>query len=306
MSENDSEVRPELLLFLSIDLAGSTAYKQRPVPHAGSKPWLRHFQDFHESFPTLLERECGREAVKPPNVWKRVGDEILFTVVLMSPEDLEIHLKAFRQALRYYRTLLHDQGTPLDVKAAAWLAGVPVTNAKFTVSMIDAEGQMVHLVDYLGPSIDIGFRVASTSSPRKFVLSVEIAYVLSTLANDSGLKVHFQSGTQFKGVFRGAAYPALWLDTYERDDENEEMLAEKVTGNHPEECVWATLLNYTKFYIGEHHDNSFFLPFFTGDKRFPMPDHYDQAKKIAAEEFKDRRDPELNIDAPESGSENVN
>lgn len=72
-------------------------------------------------------------------------------------------------------------------------------------------------VDYVGPAIDIGFRLSSHSTPRKFILSVGVAYALA-LSNPPELSVMaeleygYEGAVALKGVFGGTPYPLFWID----------------------------------------------------------------------------------------------
>jgi hypothetical protein len=52
---------------------------------------------------------------------------------------------------------------------------------KFGYDQLDEKQSMALMntrVDYLGPLIDMGFRLAEKYTPRKMVISVELAYLL--------------------------------------------------------------------------------------------------------------------------------
>lgn len=70
-------------------------------------------------------------------------------------------------------------------------------------------------VDYIGPSIDTGFRLSSLSSNRKMIVSVDVAYALSRTSFDGEvgrIDLFYDGSTSLKGVFGGSNYPVFWLD----------------------------------------------------------------------------------------------
>src|ERR1051326_8348657 len=72
-------LKPRLRLFLSIDLVGSTAFKQSRLA------WLPAILDFYRDFDQLMHaqfrayRQRSNCPVPPPEFWKSNGDELLYT-----------------------------------------------------------------------------------------------------------------------------------------------------------------------------------------------------------------------------------
>lgn len=82
-------------------------------------------------------------------------------------------------------------------------------------------------VDVIGPSMDIGFRISKFASDRKFVVSVEIARILSENANNH-LSIYVDGVEELKGVLNGIAYPIIWIDMNNGNPTNIEKLLNKV------------------------------------------------------------------------------
>jgi len=88
-------------LFLSVDLTGSTAYKNNTVD---TLQWVKTFETFYRAFPTRLKNEYNRLADGDnaphlaqeekehgcPLLWKTIGDEILFCCKLTSLPHLSL------------------------------------------------------------------------------------------------------------------------------------------------------------------------------------------------------------------------
>jgi len=129
-----------------------------------------------------------------------------------------------------------------------WTAGFPVTNSEliFRVNPGEPESpyeddprlQQFHflekwhedpksrtflVMDYIGPHIDTGFRLASRSFPRCFVISVDVAFLLVTshLPTTGVIDVppiFYSSKAELKGVLGGKPYPIFWIDTMDGEE----------------------------------------------------------------------------------------
>lgn len=175
-----------------------------------------------------------------PVMWKTIGDEVLFVKEVTDHRQIIMAIRCWMTAVVEMRQFIKKDNPRLDVKCTAWLAGFPFRNSEVVVSnnpddqdvtggewfvktgkilnRLYAKGQEADVkIDYIGPSIDIGFRLGGFCSARKFVVSVDIAYVLS-IANpgdetdDPVFKVYFDGPKPLKGVLGGVEYPVFWLD----------------------------------------------------------------------------------------------
>ncbi|MBW8782956.1 MAG: hypothetical protein JF599_13875 [Verrucomicrobia bacterium] len=206
-----------LRLFASVDLEGSTAFKQSQS-HRQHQAWLPVVIDFFESFdggfwPHINEcaRAAGVTVPEKPTVWKILGDELVFTMKLGSGRDAVIYVDAltktvadWNQGVMERRKTGQGPVRPLLAKAAAWLAGFPVTNA-----VLPVEGNHD---DYVGPSMDAGFRVTKLATPRRLALSVELAWLLLSLKRHA-LHIEFAGRVrELKGIAADSGYPQLWIE----------------------------------------------------------------------------------------------
>lgn len=256
-------LQPKLRLFLSVDLVGSTASKQRPnfpirepgrlwADGAMAPPWLSPIANFFGSFQEAFVREwkifksqvatkLGIEVTIDPSFWKANGDELIFVKELNDRKEILGCIDAWLKALKSVRNQLSPSG--LDLKATAWTAGFPVTNSELIFQVSpgtqvalfeddprlqqfallenwhkDPMSRNAAVMDFIGPSIDTGFRLASRSAPRRFVISIDIAYFLATahLPARGGIDVppiFYEGKTELKGVLGGKPYPVFWIDT---------------------------------------------------------------------------------------------
>lgn len=244
-----SHSRASSRLFLSADLVGSTARKQA----RGSDTWIGDVLGFYQQFPSHLSASvedattAKRDAIGfhhaldvEPELWKAVGDELIYTAEVTNEHQVCLLVDAWIAAMRSTeRAVLDKAGTGpkgMDLKGAAWIATFPVPDRVVAVPLdpdaydSDLEPEVVNRellglyddgdrstvrVDYLGPSVDIGFRVASRSVARKFMLAFEVAWAIAAsrgTAQDS-TPMYFEGEVELKGVWEGRGYPLFWLDT---------------------------------------------------------------------------------------------
>lgn len=161
--------RWQLLLFFSADLVGSTEFKAKSAQVDPFK-WVLPFHSFYTTFPrkfkdnfniyavTYIKENCYRESLR---VWKLQGDEVLMTVKIDDSRLVPFYVEAFRKTIR---DISHERQTlaEMQCKGTVWSAGFPVRNWIITIDSSKT-------VDYIGPSIDCGFRLTKYSTPRKLI-----------------------------------------------------------------------------------------------------------------------------------------
>jgi hypothetical protein len=256
-------LRECLRLFLSVDIAGSTAFKSsRP---SEVQPWLPTLYRFFSEFPIRLAN-CYQSSDPSPRLWKTLGDEIVSVTEITDHRQVSAHLTHFRDAISSYREVVKDADKKLDLKGAAWLAGFPVGNTMLTLR--HGAGNAQEMEDFVGPSIDCGFRLSKHASPRKLVLSVETALVLAGTGHKVQDKpaVHVERGEELKGILGGRAYPKLWIEVPFQDGEKLHQLEEKLF-DPPHPPTDKDVFEYCKLFIQEH-GSPLFQPFIKGDSDF--------------------------------------
>lgn len=244
------KVTSRLKLFLSVDMVGSTALKQRAFSQKESsvahrRRWVNTIKGLYTRMQTLFASSWNRERTntaqkstiemgEPPRLWKTAGDEVLFTKKLTHHLQALVCLKSFIEAVREYRTELQGESADLDLKIAAWLAGFPVINAEIAFDEQSQEAEEVYsdseparhgIRDYIGPYIDIGFRLASLADARKAIVSVDLLHMLLNTSHIELQDAFFETYRLFydgrkplKGVLGGEPYPVFSLDTNSTDD----------------------------------------------------------------------------------------
>ena len=196
---------PSLRLFLSADLIGSTALKSESSGGSDEPEWLKTFTSFYEEFPAILAENCNRHETPKVEFWKGIGDELLWFVTLSQIGDSLKVIKAFKVALERYNKNLDEFDKKVRLKGTAWLAGFPVTHK---VVPLPNGG-----TDFIGSSIDTGFRISRFSTRMRMVISVDLAWMLLQCQSKMDeLKLCFDSSESMKGVLAGRPYPIIWIE----------------------------------------------------------------------------------------------
>jgi hypothetical protein len=199
-------------LFVSVDLVGSTAFKNKreadtKTSSSPGPPWADVFYTFYKGFPKMFERELDRKRLRThvqPKLVKTIGDEVLLQTPIDSSADAKDVVRFLARALvSYKKTNLPD--APLLLKATAWIAGFPINNHHVR---FEDEGGARGGEDFIGPSIDTGFRISKLASPSKLMVSVDLALLL--LAGDDAVDLYFDGTESLVGVLGGRPYPIIW------------------------------------------------------------------------------------------------
>ncbi len=251
MADRYDYLAPRLRLFVSLDIQGSTSFKYAsdnvetwlPIIHwfyietqsTVERSWLKIAQRLRHDVPAA---EPGPE----PVFWKSAGDELLFVKEITHPLQCLSAVLAFKDVLVQQNDAIQRRSDGrLKLKATAWLGGFPnlnkeiplvgsyadtygddatvedaiVQNTMVQIARLD-QGTLPHQRDFVGPSIDLGFRLAELATPRRFVVSVELAYVLADMMvrNDLIDRVNLQvdEGQVLKGILNDKEYPVIWVD----------------------------------------------------------------------------------------------
>lgn len=200
-------------LFLSVDMTGSTEFKAR-FTGQGADGWLEIFRAFFANFPLMLAGQIGFEflddEITPEiAVWKTMGDEVIFTAAPGSAEELTGILLALLRTMAMY-----EEGSlqelPLRLKGAAWLAGFDGQNIEVEIPELSSGDGGVHL-DFIGPDIDLGFRISKFARAGSLTLSLDVLELVLQAKNADRAALHLMGREALKGVMFGRAYPIVWM-----------------------------------------------------------------------------------------------
>ncbi|AFM20595.1 hypothetical protein Mycch_5993 (plasmid) [Mycolicibacterium chubuense NBB4] len=240
------------ILFLSCDLQNSTQFKQKREGE-----WIATFLAFYSEFPSLL---ANRITEKYPDLkdrlslWKAIGDELIFSAQIQSEQECSDAIDAWTATMLEFEVQHLLEKTPMTLKGGAFLATVPAPDRRVAIPrtvQISDDGTQIDVqetneatlnradttgdfainfaMDYVGPSIDTGFRVLKFAARSYFVLTVEVAHLLFKHYNDDRTKrdrVAYLLGTHsLKGVWGGRPYPVFAIARPLEADTPEQLLA---------------------------------------------------------------------------------
>jgi hypothetical protein len=72
--------------------------------------------------------------------------------------------------------------------------------------MIGEEIDQVY-VDFLGPDVDTGFRLAACGGRGQTIISSNLVHLLADLEDSGGIQFHYIGRKVLKGVYNGRPYP---------------------------------------------------------------------------------------------------
>lgn len=274
--------RRRLILFLSVDMEGSTRLKQTFTARDAQR-WLEIVLRFTEDFPQAFRakrEEHGKHqkrGVPEPKLWKMLGDELLFRAEPEQLHDVAALVETFQAAVDTLNKRTREARREGDIfpllKGAAWTAGFPVTNA---VVRIENGGE-----DFLGPSMDAGFRVAKLSSSRRFAVSVELAWLLSHAETRANVTLHFEGCAEVKGVAEESGYPAIWLEMAPSEYKK---LEDELLGRGAKDSA-KKVHKLCEAFITEFGVPDY-LPFLPNSAKVDPPDDYENRYKLAIESLR--------------------
>lgn len=283
---------------------------------AGAK-WIIDLANFYREIEAKFSKEvlnyckvigpnCRWPTSIAPRLWKVNGDELIYVAEIDSSRECVAIITCWYKACLSFRAELHTKKSKLDVKMSAWTAGFPITNTEVIFKSSasrdseDWQPEVLHykliddwyrdpanrgdmVQDFIGPSLDTGFRVASKASPRKFMLCLELAYIIATVVSPPAvgkLKLRYDGQDTLKGVLGNKPYPLFWIDTHTEDAlSNSE---DKLTGQGALEHE--KVHDFCSNFLGRH-EAYLLKPFIDGDSE-PMfsivPENYcEKVSKLA-------------------------
>lgn len=223
-----------LVLFISFDLVNSTQFKLEE-----KNEWSTVIVYFYDAIKAMVKKE-----IQGIEIWKYLGDEMVFYYNI---SDIEKVYNIPDELFRIQENVINkirenfDKAKILDIKCTIWLAGITRikpdkigTRGLSNGNEVNVHRNIVHMImdsnnktmiDFLGPDIDIGFRVAKYSNKRKIALSAEYAYLLYHLSKPTDLskidnKLKIVAFKELKGVWDGRAYPIIWYYPNWNDNDN--------------------------------------------------------------------------------------
>jgi len=238
----EKAAKSPVAIFMSVDLAGSTAFKSQSQGDGESPAWLAAFEAFFREVPLIMMGQIARafameDEVPDCGVWKVIGDEIVFMARPRTPREAQLLTIAFyRMVIDYDRKIF--ERWPLRIKGCCWAAQISSRNREIEIPEMlgtDTEGLYV---DYLGPDVDTGFRVAARGGRGQVIMSSNLVQLLAGLEESEGIQFHYIGSKVLKGVYSGRPYPLFLMsmpdcmpETWEWEAEQDEGLLELRKGS---------------------------------------------------------------------------
>lgn len=209
---------PEIFLFLSVDVIGSTQLKYNTHKTIN---WYNSFREFYITFPDEFRAQLSIEykyrklQYKKDNLieWKHEGDEIILFLKITQKNEVPCILTAFKKTLEDW--VQSDSPDKLKIKGAAWIAQTPFIDRKF---IEDNSGRMI---DFIGPSIDCGFRLGKYASQTEIAVSIEVVDLCNKYESLQ-TSIFYKTSENLKGVFgNDIKYPLFILKLTQDKDSKE-------------------------------------------------------------------------------------
>ena len=193
-----------LILLLSVDIVSSAAFKASSSTETGRLSWVRAFEAFYQSVPTTLNGEREKLQIAGSfDLWKSIGDQLVFLVRPHSVSQLEQECLAFVRGLHQASQVMHRQWG-FELHGVAWAFVEDGDNVTFRFQapqLSDGNG-----FDLIGPDVDLGFRLVSFA-PNGSVLA---PLTLRSLLPQSVLQMRLIGEADLKGIDL-KPYPLLQL-----------------------------------------------------------------------------------------------
>lgn len=269
----------DLRLFLSVDVIDSTRLKQRQQ----GKRWARAFHEFFLQFPPafmtenrgLREGSFGASVGPDPQVWKFLGDEILFHVRIRRIREVALHVAALLKVMPTSTErwgFKSPDGLRFELKGSAWIAGFPVRNYKLALasgldSSLDYPDQeRPEVLDFIGPHMDLGFRVAKCSRRNCVAMTPDLALLVLlskeklALAKGDSPVLRYEGREDLKGI--PDRIPVVHAQSTPESEGGE--AEQRARGWTPND---AALREFLEGYVGGESAPP--RPFVDGDDEFP-------------------------------------
>lgn len=234
-TEDNSE---NVLLFFSFDIVNSSLYKT--VNYYGWAIVIDHILS--------LIRNYIKSKIKSAEVWRLLGDEIIFIVKICDKAALFEYVEIIYDTLILYCGIIEDgklfEGIGetsgvvtelvklqdvISLQSTAWIANVTNQKAikgnklknKYIENIFEEIEENPHykFYEFMGIDIDTGFRLSKETRAGRLILSFELAYLMALEKNGSYVKnLNIVSYRSMKGVWNNSAYPIIWY--YDKQKHN--------------------------------------------------------------------------------------
>lgn len=236
-----------LYVFISFDLVNSTQYKS--IEHN----WVNLIDYFYDQTAKELNTYASTKIF---NVWKYIGDEVLFFGKVKDSDELinipqDVTKVLNKVSRKIYESFEESEGL-LGIKATIWCAHITQFQEgmatekkenylleKRNINTYEVSTKLPTTVyDFLGPEIDAGFRLAKQCARKnQLVVSAELTFLILNCINeknDEEMKIVLSKKfrtmelLELKGIWHSRKYPVIWyreqweLGVFEYDQSEDE------------------------------------------------------------------------------------
>ena len=219
-------------LFISIDMINGTEFKLRHTD------WAKIFLSFYETTLSKFNDIFGKSYM----LWKVIGDEILFYKKIDSKDDIVKFLPNLTKVINNISEDInkeHDLNNNLrhntiSLKTATWIANIKDYDTEHGNNIINIifkiptnkQNESVK-IDFLGPEIDIGFRLSKYAHKNVIIVGAKLTSYLIQLKEkeDTELiecdiydKLRIVDYKSLKGIWRERIYPIIWYSATKFND----------------------------------------------------------------------------------------
>jgi len=251
--------------------------------------WISAFHLFYSRMPAEIQRAWGDRPL--PRFWKSQGDELLYVLEIRAAAELVACMTSWRRAINAMRAEL-KKFPPLNLKSTAWVANFPIPNVEFlphpapggaidpaelaienlTAVLKHYAKQETHgaislveptRLDFVGPSMDNGFRLTGHASATKLIVSLGLAWLLAESPSTDArtwdeIDLYYDGSLPLKGIREGSPYPIFWMNMNE--GQRAKLKAEnRIAGKPP--LMRADLIEFCEA-SAEEDPEHFFKPYF--------------------------------------------
>lgn len=219
MSESE---KPQIYLFLSVDIIDSTKLK---YDKKNKSNWFNNFRNFYRTFPEDLKIKLRSEYKRRSLIyddekfvcWKYLGDEVLLYIEITQKDEVPCVIYAFKKTLEERISDNKEQEKKLKLKGTAWIGQTPFVDRKFPYELDSSTNTKSCCFDFLGPSIDCGFRIGKYSSQTEMAISVEVAD-LCNYFSELQESIFYKKSENLKGVLEDETeYPIFIIKLNEQE-----------------------------------------------------------------------------------------
>src|SRR3546814_5080236 len=98
-----------------------------------------------------------------------------------------------------------------------------VQTCALPISELSSNDVAPHL-DFIGPDLDLGFRLSKFARPASLLLSLDLVEMLLAADNRADVVLYLVGREELKGVMFGRPYPIIWMRSEEHTSELQSLM----------------------------------------------------------------------------------